>query len=144
MRERRGSQMRDDPYPWTVHLWADETHRATVCGAPQGRTEGPAGSTVYLCEVCRKLSWQHGEEARAILAPPKGDRAVSERRSDEVWADEGGRSLRVTAIDAGHVIVEIGAGVGGSVVARVTLGRWRWERIVRAMAPTDPGGGGAG
>jgi hypothetical protein len=51
------------------------------------------------------------------------------RTVDEVWADEGGRALKVTVVDGGHVRVEITEGINEPTVAVVTLGRWRWDRL---------------
>ena len=58
---------------------------------------------------------------------------ITDATFDEVWADEGGFSLRVICIDAWHVRVEIRSGIGGELVSGVTVGRWRWDRLVKTM-----------
>jgi len=57
-------------------------------------------------------------------------------RADQVWAEEPGRSVRFTEINNGGAIqIEIMGAQSQILIA--TIGRWRWDRIVRALALED-------
>ena len=53
---------------------------------------------------------------------------------DEVWAEEGGRALRVDMLASGvRVTILDKSGAEDRAFAKVTIARWRWDRIVAAM-----------
>jgi hypothetical protein len=54
-------------------------------------------------------------------------------RADQVWAEEPGRSVRFTEINNGGAI-QIEIMDAQSQILTATIGRWRWDRIVRALA----------
>ena len=54
-------------------------------------------------------------------------------RADQVWAEEPGRSVRFTEINNGGA-VRIEIMDDRSRMISATIGRWRWDRIVRALA----------
>jgi hypothetical protein len=62
--------------------------------------------------------------------------------ADQVWAEEGGIMVRAERV-GGRVAITIMdvSGGGNRPLATATLGGWRWDRLVAAVAdaPAAPG-----